>query len=768
MGFIRINNRKNFLLREIPELHPDSMNYVRFWREQKKRCIEGFWGMDDAKIEVDIIEQNVEKRVEESKSWRWMPPNLYFYVNFGTILHKPDGAPKTAPKQKIRPLLRDFEWEFFYNYMECRGFSGFIDDEEYCCLRELDQFYKDPDIDVNSLDPICFNKEGNLKQYTPCREYLRMVYTKPLGKPTYQNEAKNLFLLGARGGGKSYLNAVGVVDFEIIFDGARYYDEDSRQNPATVEVFVGAAIAAKSAEILSKSKIGMEHLPGAWGKGTADYRPAPFYKEMAGTLKSNNMTNPWRHEYEKKIANKWQKFGTGSKVLHGTYTAENPEAAAGTRPGVMVIEEVGLLANVLTVHASNEACQMTDGTVKFGTSVYIGTGGNVEKIQEAEIIFRDPEAYNFLGFDDEWENSGQIGWFVPAYYMDGNFKDKNGNTNIEAATKNYDKRREKKRQARSSAAIDGEMMNYPLKPSEMFLNAKGNMFPIADLKAVEAEIKTKPHKYENKHWFGDLGLGKNNMQVVWKNKDKNGLVREWPIKDNKNKPGMIEVFEMPKKDGEGIVFGERYIAGTDTYDDDESSTKSLGSIFIMDTWTDRIVAEFTGRRSTEEFYEITRRLCIFYRALNNYEQNKKGLFWHYKKMSSLHFLAETPESLRDVANVTISKVGNKKYGTTATPQVNAYGLRLQLKYLQTAAYGENTEQESEDAEETLNLQKIKSIGLVKEYISWTPEGNYDRVSAMGMLMILKEDKYAILQRKDERKQFERGLEQDDFFTSRYA
>jgi hypothetical protein len=758
MGFIRINNRKNFLIDFIPDLHPKSREYLSFWREQKRRCIEGFWGIDAANTVVDIKKKDVEQ-IESTGSWRWMPPNLYFYVNYGIILHKPDGAPKTAPKKKIRPDLRDFEWEFFYNYMECRGFSGFRDDEEHCCLRDLDAYLKGDEGLLDKLEPIAFNSKGELKKYMPAREYLRKLWDRPMGLPDYNNEAKNLFLLGARGGGKSYLNAVGVILFEIIFDGARYYTSESIREPSTVEVFVGAAMASKSGDILKKTQTAMLNLPGAWGTGK-EKLPAPFYKEMRGSLKSNNVENPWRHEYEKKTGGNTEILGSGSNIKHGTYTVENPEAAAGTRPGVMVIEEVGLLGNVLVVHASNEACQMTDGTVKFGTSIYIGTGGNVEKIQEAEIIFRDPEAYNFLSFEDEWEQGNNIGWFVPAYYMDGNFKDKNGNTMVEAAIDNYEKRREKKRKANSSAAIDGEMMNYPLKPSEMFLNARGSIFPLADLKVVEANIKTKKHEYEGRHWFGELVLA-GNGSIKWKNTSSQDLVREWPIKDNKSKPGVIEIAEMPKRDAEGIVIPDRYIAGTDTYDDDESSTKSLGSIFILDTWTDRIVAEYTGRRLADDFYEITRRLCIFYRALNNYEQNKKGLYAHYKKMNSVHMLAETPEILRDVANVTISKIGNRKYGTTATPQVNAYALRLILRWLTAKAYG------STEGEETQNMHKLRFLGAVKELISHNPDGNYDRVSALGMLMILKEDKFATLKRRDEQKVREKGLEQDEFFTSRW-
>ena len=124
MPFITINNRSNFLLKEIPQYHPDSANYKKFWKENKKRCIEGFWAQDT-------------KHTDRSDMWRWMPSYLYFYVNFGTILHSPKGSPKTAPKKKVRPDLTDFEWEYFYNLIECKGFSGFSEDDEVCCVREL-------------------------------------------------------------------------------------------------------------------------------------------------------------------------------------------------------------------------------------------------------------------------------------------------------------------------------------------------------------------------------------------------------------------------------------------------------------------------------------------------------------------------------------------------------------------------------------------------------------------------------------------------------
>ena len=136
-----------------------------------------------------------------------MPPNLYFYVNFGVIKHKPEGSQKTDPKKIVRPYLRDFEWAYFYNFIEARGFSGFSDDDEYTCLEAVDKFEKneiledDADLQVESI----YKKDGSLKKYIPARQYLRQLFDKPMGIPLYENQSKNMMLLGARGGGKGTL-----------------------------------------------------------------------------------------------------------------------------------------------------------------------------------------------------------------------------------------------------------------------------------------------------------------------------------------------------------------------------------------------------------------------------------------------------------------------------------------------------------------------------------------------------------------------------------
>ena len=140
------------------------------------------------------------------------------------------------------------------------------------------------------------------------------------------------------------------------------------------------------------------------------------------------------------------------------------------------------MGNLLEAHGANVNC-LREGSIKFGVAIYLGTGGNVEKVRDTEKIFRSPKAYEFLEFDDIWENSGKIGWFVPAYYSLNQFKDENGNTILEDAFEYLKEEREKLiNESKSSIALEKEMMNMPTLPSEMFLTRGGNIFPVPEIR----------------------------------------------------------------------------------------------------------------------------------------------------------------------------------------------------------------------------------------------------------------------------------------------
>jgi hypothetical protein len=720
MIFTRINNRSNFVIKQLETHHPETRSYVDYWRLHKKRCIEGFWSVDDKNVSIDV---NGEVPITDSKLWRYMPEKLYFYINFGTILHKPDDSPKTAPKQKMRPILRDVEWEFFYNITEARGFSGFEEDDEYTCNHSV--LLQEESLHISCINP----KTNKPKTYITPREYLRKLHDLPKGRALWENQAKNLFVLGSRGFGKSYSLGVGLVLHELLFDGARYYTQESIESPFKVEVLVGAAMASKSSDLLAKTLDAYNNLPGSYGTDN-EYEPSPFFKQFVGSLGPNNTKNPWKQESEKKIGNQWITQGSGSNLKHAIFTIENPEAAAGTRPGIIVVEETGLLPNLLTVHGSNTATQM-EGSIKFGSSFYIGTGGNMEKIVESQVIFYDPDGFDFLGFDNIYEEDNRkIGFFVPAYYALNQYKDENGNTNTDAAKDYLLKVREKKKRSKDSSALDLEMMNYPIVPSEMFLNKTGNIFPTALLRDRQVEIETNT-KYQNALYIGNLKTNSDTGRIEWSLNSETKYIKRFPLTkdDEHNKEGGVVIYNHPVIDEQGDILYGRYIAGSDPYDHDGSGTGSLGSTLVYDKFTNQIVAEYSGRPTTaREYYENVRKLLIYYNAKLLYENERKGIFDYFESKHSVYLLQEQPEIIKDV--IQNSKV-NRGYGMHMNNALKRYGEEL----IKTWLLSPHDDGESE----ILNVHKLRCLPLIQELVAYNPAGNYDRVMAFMMLMYYIQD-----------------------------
>lgn len=195
---------------------------------------------------------------------------------------------------------------------------------------------------------------------------------------------------------------------------------------------------------------------------------------------------------------------------------------------------------------------------------------------------------------------------------------------------------------------------------------------------------------------------------------------------------------------------------------DADSGTSLFSIIIMDTFTDRIVAEYSGRpRLAEEAYEIALRTLEFYNATANYEKNLKGLFSYFDKKNSLYRLCDTPQILKDMQLTKDLGYGNTSKGTLANKEVNKWGRKLHADWMNTQVNGE---------EETgkLNLHTMRGIAHIEEAIKWNSDGNFDRISAAGMLFILREDRFKRIEstKENEGKQISQ-LSNDSFFTRNY-
>jgi hypothetical protein len=234
--------------------------------------------------------------------------------------------------------------------------------------------------------------------------------------------------------------------------------------------------------------------------------------------------------------------------------------------------------------------------------------------------------------------------------------------------------------------------------------------------------------------------------------------------------GALEIYQLPQKNSDGKVPAGRYGLGIDPYDDDQSETMSLGSVHVLDFWTDRPAAEYTGRPMfANDFYEMVRLLAIFYNAQGMYEQNLKGIFGYFSSKNCTHLLADTPEYLRDKQLITSIGYGNKSKGVRATTPIIKAGFRMIRDWLLKPVIHIEHDAEGNEIEVTVpNLYNIRCRALIKELIQWNQYGNFDRVMALVQLMLYREEKMVIYHGNMKNADgHASGMEKDDYWEKNY-
>jgi hypothetical protein len=110
-------------------------------------------------------------------------------------------------------------------------------------------------------------------------------------------------------------------------------------------------------------------------------------------------------------------------------------------------------------------------------------------------------------------------------------------------------------------------------------------------------------------------------------------------------------------------------------------------------------------------------------------------------------------------------------GTKALESINNYAKnRLRAWLLKPTVIIQKID--GEDQEVSIpSLFQVRSRALIKELINYNQQGNFDRISAMGMLMLLREDKMITFQGEISREKQERAnadyLGNDSFFERNY-
>lgn len=433
--------------------------------------------------------------------------------------------------------------------------------------------------------------------------------------------------------------------------------------------------------------------------------------------------------------------GTQNTVL-GVSSKDDESKLRGKRAAKILIEEFGTFPRLVDLY-NVLLPSVQEGDIVFGQIYMLGTAGDNESdFAGAQEIMYNPKGYNMYALPNVYDKYNQgkpyFVFFFPGYVNRKGCYNENGVSDvIKALIEILMNRYRVKYNSTDPNTIIKTIAEVPITPAEAIVKTGVNMFPVADLTERLGQLDANPTEYDDVY-VGDLVFNKDG-QVEYKPTSAMPI-RDFPHKDNKIE-GAIEIYQMPEIDkNTGKPYNDRYILGADPYDDDESNTMSLGSIFVLDLWTDRIVAEYTGRPSfADDYYEICRKLCLFYNGRLNYEYNKKGLFSHFSTRNSLYLLTDVLDFLKE-KQMMKDGYGNKSKGTNASPAINAYARSRLRSWLLAPVPIMQTIDGEEKEVMVPRLFTVRNRALLKELINYNSEGNFDRISAMGMLMLLREDR----------------------------
>lgn len=536
----------------------------------------------------------------------------------------------------------------------------------------------------------------------------------------------------------SFFAANAMIIHEATFEGAIRYSFELKSKKS--EIVVGSAIESKSTDLLQKVDLTMKYLKnniGSYQDGKK-FTPGFFSKPWEGSFYSGKKLKI--NKYQTKESGEWLDQGDETTIYHVAFTVENPQAAVGKRPSVIVVEEVGLLGNVTTVHGANETAQIRK--TKFGSSAYLGTGGNIAKVKESKIIFEDAAQYACLAFKDDFEGRAKrIGRFIPATYTERIFKDPQGNTKIEEAFEYEMQVRAEKAMASTSDSLDEYVQSRPLVPSEMFLAKAGNVFPVAKLREraalvevnnLDKKIRSVGHlEYTDKHkdrvkWINDLkGIYK---PIVSYNTDRYTDLR-----------GAVVIYEHPPDNiPEPTYRRSLYKVVYDPVKDDNKGT-SLASILVYkgfpdSSWeggfVDTIVAEFIGRYdSVNDMHEIAIKLALYYNAKIMPETNISDFIRYCKMTNKYKLLQPTPTTA--ISKVIQNPTFKYDVGIDMTsPALITQGEQLAKQWMLTpVSYDENGQVAK------TNIDNIYSLRLLDETSQYTREHNFDHTRCLLILAI---------------------------------
>jgi len=717
----KLNNMADFVPDQAyPNLHPQSKAYNTYWDQKTEDCLYGIWG-DDSRMEG----------AHKVGGQRWLPGNMAFYTHH-TIIKKE--IPGQDAKGDAPPDMRDVEWLLGYDNITCDGFGGFEYDNKFTCFRPIGKMEAGIDLTnsekklIERHSDFIRDKYGNFKKYKEAREYLYETRPEPLGKPLWLNEKKNNMLLSTRRLGKSYFVINGIVLYKFTFNGAKTLEEFYQQK-TSITCVIGSGNSDKTKEFFEKFNTAYDYLRdsvGSYRDGKRIDSGYWWWKIEGSTKKENSfITNAVKAEGRGAGL-----VGPGSRLWHVSY-ANSASKGAGTSLDEAIIEEVGLTPDVEDIHAENTPAQKSD--YKFGKSTYIGTGGDFDTIEGSKKLFYYPDTFDILACKNIFVKGGKdTARFVPATYYENQFRDENGNQDIQLAFEDIMAERDKK-EALDTMQYLRHKASYPLTPDEIFVKYDGNSFPVKNLEKRKAFLKDGGVPFS----IGKIAFfDKQNTDAYWlEDFDSRPLLEMEDLSaDNMNKEGAMIQYEEPNEDRPKRKYNDRnpmYLTFVEPVRNDKGTSYMYSYVWKFFDWAnpdriqDNIVFEWFGRIDNDNDKNLARAFAIaayydsnIYAETNNdrikgYARSIKKYEWLQPWLGHLPGLETSTNKEQDVGvyilpgqNISLEKLTNE-------------WLRKVVRFNERIDGSEFTREE-EIMADTLNSQMLCS-----QLISYHREDNFD-------------------------------------------
>lgn len=468
------------------------------------------------------------------------------------------------------------------------------------------------------------------------------------------------------------------------------------------------------------------------------------------------------------------------------------KTASGT-PYTSIYDEVGKFP-FLAAYLQGRPAHMMHGRMR-GMMICSGTGGNVEKSQDAQKVMNNPAEYGFIVMNYDLLNKrclkptwriSQSGCFVPAqmshaYDKETTTLDKylgiekaTGLKKIDIQVSKFDDNTKKIKSRldelvkKDRALYVQERMAFPLSIDDCFLNTNVNRFPVEDALKHKSRLleEGRPGKTVDIYQIDGMKMGYNFSDKQLAN---------YPFQGG-NIDSPVVIYEDPPE--EGGVFDYTYVSSLDPYKSDKADTDSVGSFYVLkryvkinDPFAYCIVASYASRppssddfcRNCEILQEAYGAKCLMENADRMYE------FYLTRRNKQLMLLEDGERLAGKIIRAGARQ--NNKLGLAPTVPNQRMLFNTVIQYCWediVVGYDDDGNEITQKG-----IYRIPDIELLDEIIAFGPGVNTDRIIAFGHALLLA--KYyddmgympeSTTQKENQKKRERKKMEQVKGFTVR--